>query len=575
MAQSLRQAIPDDDLPRGFEARPSGIFRVATGPDGKPFSSFLCSPLRVLALPRDRSGTGWGRLVEVTDPDGRAHRWAIPARAFAGDGAEVIGSVLDLGLNLAPDKYARPALLQLLLAWQPPARALTADRLGWADERCLSFILGDGRVLGDGEVVYQSEGAPSAATEMRAAGTLEGWRDHVAGPCVGNPLMVVAVSLAFAGPLLEPLGLDGGGLHLRGASSRGKSTIQRVAVSVWGSPRFLHSWRATANGLEGVAAACNGALLALDEIGEVSGRDAGAAAYMLANGTGKARANRAGGARAAARWRVMVLSSGEIALADKMAEAGGRAAAGQAVRLLDVAADGRAHGAFDDLHDAPDGAAFADRLREATASHFGTAGPAFVRAFLDRRDAATATARTAIKAFCVVAAETFGLEGEGQTARAAARLGLIAAAGELATHFGLTGWPAGTAVQAARDVLGGWLDARGGGGPAEAREAVERVRAFLVAHGDARFEPLGKGEGMRDVAHRAGWRDGTTFWIAADAWREIHRGADPSRAARHLRDAGFLEAGEGKNLAQRMPRNVAGRPRAYAVKGDIMGAGDE
>jgi hypothetical protein len=159
--------------------------------------------------------------------------------------------------------------------------------------------------------------------------------------------MVAAVSLAFAGPLLEPLSMDGGGLHLRGASSRGKSTVQRVAVSVWGSPRFLHSWRATANGLEGVAAACNGSLLALDEIGEISGRDAGAAAYMLANGAGKARAMRSGAARAAVRWRVAVLSSGEITLADKMAEAGGKAAAGQAVRLLDVAADDRAHGAFD------------------------------------------------------------------------------------------------------------------------------------------------------------------------------------------------------------------------------------
>ena len=119
----------------------------------------------------------------------------------------------------------------------------------------------------------------------------------------------------------------------------------------------------------------------------------------------------------AARWRVAVLSSGEITLSDKMAEAGGKAAAGQAVRLLDVAADNRPHGAFDDLHRAPYSASFADRLREATAMQYGTAGPAFVAAFLDKREDVTATARAAMQGFRDMAGQRFGLAGGGQTAR--------------------------------------------------------------------------------------------------------------------------------------------------------------
>jgi len=494
---------------------------------------------------------------------------------FAGDGAEVRAGLLDMGLNLASGTASRHALSDLLQRWQPSDRAFTADRLGWADEACAAFVCGDGRVIGADDVVYQHENTPAAAAEMKMAGRLEGWRDTVAALCAGNPLMVATVSLAFAGPLLEPHGLDGGGVHLRGASSRGKSTVQRVAVSVWGSPRFLHSWRATANGLEGVAAACNASLLALDELGEISGREAGAAAYMLANGTGKARANRSGAARASMRWRKVVLSSGEITLADKIAEMGGKAAAGQAVRLLDVAADGRAHGAFDELHGALDGAAFADRLREATATNYGTAGPIFVAAFLEQREAATMTVRGAIELFRAMAAERFDLSDEGQTARATARLGLVAAAGELATTFGLTGWAPSAARDAALEVLGGWLDGRGGSDPAEAREAVERVRAFLVAHGDARFEPVMKGNDDRPVSNRAGWRDGDTFFIGADAWREIHKGADPSRAARHLQDAGFLTPGEGNNMAKKAPRSIKDRPRAYVVAAKIMGAGNE
>lgn len=568
-----------DGLPAGFRLRLDGVHRREDGQGGRSAWKWLCSPLRVLALPRDRSGRGWGRLVEVTDPDGKPHRWAIPARLFAGDGSEVRAGLMDLGLDLASGAKARAALADLLSLWRPAARAVTADRLGWADETCAAFVLGDGRVIGAAEVVHQAEHAPGAAEAMTEAGTLADWRDTVASACIGNPLLTVAAALAFSGPLLEPLATDGGGLHLRGASSRGKSTALRVAASVWGSPRFVQTWRATSNGLEGIATACNATLLALDEMGEVAGREAGAAAYMLANGVGKARAGRTGAARPPARWRVAVLSSGELSLADKVAEAGGRTAAGQEVRLLDIAATERRHGTFDVLHGAVDGATFADGLRTATAARHGTAGPAFVAALLADREGALAAARAMRDAFVKAAAHRFDLGGEGQTARAAARLGLIAAAGEMATAWGLTGWPEGAAQEAALEVLGLWLDGRGGGGAAEARDAVARVRAFLAAHGSARFEPLigdgtEKAEPSRPVVNRAGWSAGGLFYVSTDAWREMHAGADPKRAAKLLAKAGFLEMDADGRHTKKLPRSVAGRPRAYAVKAEVMGADD-
>src|SRR5437773_8552249 len=96
------------------------------------------------------------------------------------------------------------------------------------------------------------------------------------------------------------------------------------------------------------------ALLCLDEMGQVNGREAGEVAYMLANGTGKSRAARDGSARRAARWRVLFLSTGELSLADKMNEAGQRARAGQETRLVDVPADaGSGLGLFEKLHTFP------------------------------------------------------------------------------------------------------------------------------------------------------------------------------------------------------------------------------
>ena len=133
---------PFAPMPRGFQMRPAGIFREVSDSHGKTEWVWLCSVLRVLALPRDRSGTGWGRLVEIVDPDGRAHRWAIPARMFAGDGVELRAGLLDLGLNLASGRVAREALMDLLQRWQPSDRAITASRLGWVDESCSAFLCG-------------------------------------------------------------------------------------------------------------------------------------------------------------------------------------------------------------------------------------------------------------------------------------------------------------------------------------------------------------------------------------------------------------------------------------------------
>lgn len=572
------QPARPDGLPEGFELRADGIYRRLSDGENEARLAFLCSPIRVLALTRDRTSKGWGRLVEIIDPDGRRHVWAIPAELFAADGADLRRECLRLGMHISSERGSRMAFVDLLQRWAPKTRATTAARLGWADKDCSAFVLGDGRCVGGDQVVLQMESAPDLAPAMFEAGTLDGWREHIAAKASGNPVLVLAISLAFAGPLLEPLGLEGGGVHLRGASSAGKSTALRVAASVWGAPGFVGSWRATANGLESVAAVANGTLLALDEMGEVSGRDAGAAAYMLANGRGKSRASRSGAARASACWTVLFLSTGEIGLADKMAEAGERARAGQAVRLIDIAADGRAFGIFDDIHGAAGGARFADDLKRAAAENHGKAGPTFVEMLLQDMERHRAGLRTLIQEIAAVLISKFDLEGDGQSTRVAHRLALIGAAGELATQFGITGWSKGEASEAVMEALRLWLDGRGGSGPSEAREAIRRTRDFICRHGASRFERLGEdGLILGQIVHdRAGWMDKEYFYITPDVWAEdVHAGADPKRAAQYLRDADLLVAEAPTRLKRKAPRSVPSRPRVYWISIKIMGAGDD
>lgn len=241
------------------------------------------------------------------------------------------------------------------------------------------------------QIILQTNGAVDSA--QRTAGSLDGWRDEVARYAVGNSRLVLALSAAFAAPLLHPSGAESGGFHFRGASSTGKSTALIVAGSAWGGGGirgYVRSWRATTNGLEGVAATHCDCLLCLDEMGQVDGREAGSVAYMLANGVGKARANRNGEAKPPAEWRVLFLSSGELSLSDKIAEdgRGRRAAAGQQVRIIDIPADaGAGLGMFENLHGFASADAFARHLKSASGQHYGYPCRAFLRKLVDNFEA--------------------------------------------------------------------------------------------------------------------------------------------------------------------------------------------
>ena len=248
-----------------------------------------------------------------------------------------------MGLRIAPGAKARNLLGVYVQACRIKTRATCTGRTGWHGG---AYVLPDKTIADETaeRVLLQTLADPPA---ISMAGSEADWFRHVGALCIGNSRLALAASMAFAAPLLHLVGEGSGGINLVGASSTGKTTALRVAASVWGAPDPLRTWRATANGLEGAAALCNDGLLILDELGEIDPREAGAAAYMLANNAGKARARRDGLARPTATWRLLFLSSGEIGLADHMREAGKRVRAGQEVRLADLPADaGAGHGLF-------------------------------------------------------------------------------------------------------------------------------------------------------------------------------------------------------------------------------------
>lgn len=465
-----------------FHLTDSGLYYFGkndAGNDAPPL--WICSKLEVTAVTRDAKNEAWGRLLEFDDLDGVHHAWAMPMDLLSSMGNEYRSTLLAMGLQISTMTKARNLLTQYIQTQKVEARARCVERTGWHDG---SFVMPNKTIGNQQEkIIFQS--AANTQSTFKQKGTLAAWQAHIAKPCAGNSRLVFAISASFASPLLEVTGMESGGVHFRGDSSTGKTTALRVASSVWGGLDYLQRWRATDNGLESLAAQHSDCLLVLDELSQVDPKAAGEVAYMLANGSGKVRSIRTGAMRDTASWRLLFLSSGEAGLTEHMALAGRKPKAGQEIRLLDIPADaGRGFGVFDTLHDHIGGAAFSKALTEACAKYYGVASIAFLSKLVDNLDKVSGHVKKLQKEF---ADKHLNGDAGGQASRAALRFALIAAAGEIATVWGITGWNNGEAIKAADTCFKAWLTQRGGTGNAEERAMLAQVQRFFELHGESRF----------------------------------------------------------------------------------------
>lgn len=538
-------------------------------------SQWICSQLEIEADTRDEHNENWGRLLKFPDRDGITHQWAMPMSLLAGDGREFREHLYDLGLVIAAGTKAR-TLLTAYLNTNPDKKALCVMKQGWHRG---GFVLPDESFGENSEPIYLQ--TISANHLFRQSGTVDDWRKNVGQYCGGNSRLILAVSIAFAAPLLEPLQGENGGWQFTGQSSKGKTTALYVAGSVHGGggdKGFIRRWRATINGLETVAESHHDALLCLDEIAECKPEDVNEASYMLANGQGKTRQSRGGALRRTSEWRLIFLSSGEVSIADHVAQSGKLVRAGQEVRVINLPADAeKGFGLFEELHEFETPDEFARHLQKASRNFYGVPIRSFLQYVVRNRE----KLRRDYQTFeTELLAEMLPKDASSEVSRVAHRFVLIAFAGELATDLGITGWQPDDATAAIKTLFQTWLDSRGTTGSKDDETALRQVRRFIELHGQSRFQRLGISDEDTDkrvesekINNRAGYVEGANdegliYYILPEVFRtEVCAGFDPKIVAKALNQRGCLVVSHDLRYEKRLPE---GKKKVYAILSSLL-----
>lgn len=498
-----------------FHVDDEGVWFTPPGDEGG-MPRRVCGPLRVTGLARDGNDNQAALLLEFDTPYRNGRRWLMPLAMLAGDGTALRAALLSQGFMTPTDAKRRGWLTEYLQSRAPVELVRHVPRVGWHG-RC--YVL-PGETLGinpAGErVIFHSEAGAEANFNRR--GPLEKWLQDLSRLCIGNTRFAFAVSVAFAGPLLAwAQGTTGGGFQSTGPTSIGKTTGYLIAASVWGKgtendpESYLQKWRGTSNGFEYLGEQHNDATLILDEMGAIDPIEAGLVAYMLADGAGKSRAKAGGGLRPKPTWRLLFLSSGEVSLAQHMETGGKKMKGGQEVRLIPIPAEVQPGSSVETVHEFESGHELSNWVKHRAARCYGTAGRAWLEHLVNNTEGLAATLRERMDA---IEAQIVPESAAGQVKRGGRRFALVAAAGEMATAAGLTGWPEGEATRAARACFDAWLQSRGGSGSSEVHAMLRAVRRFLETHGEGRFTMWHRG--ADDHAPKTLQRAGVRRMLNAD-----------------------------------------------------------
>jgi putative DNA primase/helicase len=521
-----------------------------------------------------------GIIIEFKNCDGHERRVFIPNALLTGDSGRLGAALYEVGFELDHGDGPRKALKRYLSNHNCSKRIIVAPRTGWLTDRGLRVAL----VLADeildtsdvGDPIILDPSYKSAKVDRRL--TFEEWRKDAPRLARKHLLARFRMSTAFAGLLLGPTGEEGGVFNLYGESSGGKSSIDNLAMTVWGRGHrydgYGQTWSVTANGAELTFGSHNDLVLFMDDTSTADPREVAKVIYMSVSSQGKTRATTDINVRKPPPFRVLIMSSGERSNIDLLKENKLRVTPGFMVRAPDIPAIGKdktstiGPGAAFDASD-KDWNAWVVEAAKVSVTAYGTAGPEFARRYI-AAGIKDDDVREMIDKF--VASRDL-IDPHGQVRRVARKFGLIAAAGELAIKLGVLPWEKGEALEAAVYAFDLWLGRRGTSGSLDLKQALERIQSLFEKSSDARFDVLGSDTLRQPAPNRLGWVKGNgdnRRWhmLPETFQREICAGFDAPTLISELLKRGVLEGQDMEQDRGRRPKKKllweGFRPRCYS-----------
>ena len=445
--------------------------------------------LDVIAIGRTAKNQGYSSLLEWEDIDGNTHQEIISQADLEGEAKDVRRMLADGGLRLKSKSGSIDYLIDYLRSCAPDGRFIIVDRLGWHKNKDgkLFFALKD-KVIGQSqeEIIFNSTAPDEALPALEVSGTAEEWRDNVANLCNYSTRATLGVCMAFAAPMARLLDVPTFGIHLKGKTSRGKSTVACIASSVYGRfSSYKKSWQGTQTGMEGLAYNYNDLLLPLDEISNIDPKDVSNVIYAIGNEVDKNRGAKNGLNRTTKTWREVVLSTGEETVTEMLRKANLKAQAGLEVRMPSInaqATDDEEMGVNESFPAGYNAQSYKELLEGNCKKYHGAVFERWIEFLItldpdNLREEYTRFRDSFIQEY----------RPTNQNRRIANNFAFVAFAGELATGAGLTGWEMERETSGhswAREAVGicfkSALDIIGNGLPIEDKKALEHIETLLL-----------------------------------------------------------------------------------------------
>ena len=244
-------------------------------------------------------------------------------------------------------------------------RGHLVERLGHVKGTFIHPLLSEGI-----KILPPDIGDKQIVDAFESVGTGYSWIENVFDKVRDHPKAVIMLLGSFASVLLNDLNLSPFIIDLSGPTSKGKTTVLKVAASVWGDGHLVGEWNITKVGAERKAAFLNSFPLMLDDTMKADERELKNIVYNFSGGRSKGRGTLTG-TQTEFTWNNLLLSTGETSLTEYATQAGGAAA-----RVLPITGL-----PFEDVE-----YEFFNELYEALEEHHGAIGIEFLTHWKDKKN---------------------------------------------------------------------------------------------------------------------------------------------------------------------------------------------